>query len=72
MRLEGTFTWSNGNKYIGNYKDNKRWYGKMIYVDGNKNSKYVNFVSLKKVLTCKFITIHIALDKNYNFLSKLK
>jgi len=35
-----------------------------------KNSKYVNFVSLKKVLTCKFITIHIALDKNYNFLSK--
>ena len=41
-RKEGTFTWSRGNKYIGTYKDNKRWNGKMIYVDGMKNSKYVN------------------------------
>ena len=23
-------------------KDNKRWNGEMIYVDGNENSKYVN------------------------------
>jgi len=39
---EGTFTWSKGNKYIGTYRNNKRWNGEMIYVDGNKNTKYVN------------------------------
>ena len=38
----GTFTWSKGNKYIGTYRNNKRWNGEMIYVDGNKNTKYVN------------------------------
>jgi len=41
-RKEGTFTWSRGNKYIGTYKDDKRWNGDMIYVDGSKNTKYVN------------------------------
>ena len=41
-RKEGTFTWSRGNKYIGTYRDNKIWNGEMIYVDGNKNSNYVN------------------------------
>ena len=41
-RKEGTFTWSRGNKYIGTYKNNKRWNGEMIYVDGKKDSKYVN------------------------------
>ena len=34
-----------------------------------KNSPY-NFVSLNKVLKCKFITIHIPLENNYNFLNK--
>ena len=34
------------------------------------SSKFIKFVSLKKALSCKFITIHIPLEKNYNFLSK--
>ena len=39
---EGTFTWSTGNKYIGTYRNNMKWNGEMIYVDGNENKKYVN------------------------------
>ena len=41
-KFEGTFTWSRGNKYIGTYRNNKKWNGEMIYVDGNENTKYVN------------------------------
>ena len=44
-----------------------------VYEKNVKNrtlSKFIKFVSLKKALSCKFITIHIPLEKNYNFLSK--
>ena len=33
-------------------------------------SKNVKFVSLKKIFTCKFITIHVPLDGNRSFFSK--
>ena len=32
---QGTLTWSNGNKYVGEYKDDNRWNG-TIY-DKNEN-----------------------------------
>ncbi len=35
-----------------------------------KSSKNFKFVSLKKIFDCKFITIHIPLEGNYNFFSK--
>ena len=35
-----------------------------------KSSKNVKFTSLKKVLGCKIVTIHIPLDGNKNFFSK--
>ena len=37
-----------GNKYIGTYRNNKKWNGEMIYVDGNENKKYVNGEMVKE------------------------
>ena len=45
---QGTYTWSIGDEYIGEYKDDKRWNG--IYYDQNGNSigKYVNGKEIKQ------------------------
>ena len=34
-RHEGIFTYNDGDKYIGNYKDNKRWNGTRYDKEGN-------------------------------------
>ena len=39
-------------------------------VNKRKTSKYIKFCSIKKILKCKFVSIHIPLENNYNFLSK--
>ena len=38
----GTFTWSDGSKYVGEYKDGEEWNGTVYDKDGNVTSKYVN------------------------------
>ena len=39
---EGTYTFPDGQKYVGEYKDEKRWNGTLYEKDGNIESKYVN------------------------------
>ncbi len=37
-----TYTWSDGGKYIGDWKDGKPWNGKSYDKDGKYKWKYVN------------------------------
>jgi len=39
---QGTFTWSNGRKYEGEWKDGKMWKGTEYDKNGNYVWKYVN------------------------------
>jgi len=46
---EGTFTWVDdndapniGGKYVGEWRDNKRWNGTMYTLEGKIKSKYIN------------------------------
>ena len=39
---QGTFTFSDGSKYVGEYKDNKGWNGKLYDPDGNLLGEVVN------------------------------
>ena len=44
---QGTYTWSNGDKYVGEYKDEKPWNGTYYDKDGNIKYKWVNGVKQK-------------------------
>ena len=37
-----SLTWSNGGKYVGEWKDNKQWNGTIYDLTGNIIGKYVN------------------------------
>ena len=37
-----SLTWSNGGKYVGEWKDNKQWNGTIYDPNGNIIGKYVN------------------------------
>ena len=39
---QGTYTWSNGEKYVGEYKNGKKWNGTGYDKNGNILYKYVN------------------------------
>ena len=41
---QGTYTWSNGDKYVGEYKGEKPWNGTEYNKDGNIIRKFVNGV----------------------------
>ena len=41
---QGTYTWTNGQKYEGEFKNGKKWNGTVYNNDGIKKSKYVNGV----------------------------
>ena len=39
---QGTYTWSNGDKYVGEYKDGEPWNGTYVDKNGNIKRKWVN------------------------------
>ena len=41
-RWNGTYTWSGGEKYVGEYWDNKEWNGTSYDKNGNITEKWVN------------------------------
>jgi len=45
---QGTYTWSDGRKYVGEWKDGKRWNGIMYDKNGNITGKYVNGIYIKQ------------------------
>jgi len=44
---QGTYTWSDGRKYVGEYKDGEPWNGTYDDKDGKIIFKYVNGVLQK-------------------------
>ena len=40
MHAQGTYTWPDGNKYVGEWKDGKRWKGTQCDKDGNVIATY--------------------------------
>ena len=44
---QGTYTWSDGSKYVGEYKDGEPWNGTYDDKDGKIKFKYVNGVLQK-------------------------
>ena len=45
---QGTFTWSDGDKYVGEYKDGKPWNGNMYNKNGIIYGIIVNGVGKSK------------------------
>ena len=43
-----SLTWSNGGKYVGEWKDNKQWNGTIYAPNGNIIGKYVNGLKVEK------------------------
>ena len=41
---KGTYTWSDGYKYVGEWKDEKPWNGTSYNKNGNIRDNYVNGV----------------------------
>jgi len=39
---QGTYTWSDGRKYVGEFKDGKRWNGIIFDKEGNIIGKWLN------------------------------
>ena len=39
---QGTYTWKDGSKFVGEWKDGKPWYGTQYEKDGDILGKYVN------------------------------
>ena len=42
MNGQGTISWSNMEKFVGEWKDGKRWNGTYYDKEGNIHSKVVN------------------------------
>ena len=42
MEGNGTWTLFNGKKFVGIWKDNRRWKGKSFYEEGKEIGKFVN------------------------------
>jgi len=45
---QGTYTWSDGRKYEGEWKDGKRWNGTTYEIDGTIFGKIVNGKKIKQ------------------------
>ena len=45
---QGTLTWSDGRKYVGEFKNGERWNGIQYDKDGNITKKYVNGEQIKQ------------------------
>ena len=42
---QGTYTWTNGDKFSGEYEDGGKWNGRVYDNSGINKSKYVNGVN---------------------------